>query len=256
MKLGFADRERFYGDPRFVDVPLARLLSRDYAETRRRLIDPGRAGPALPPPGAPMETGTPAGSLDTSYVAVVDRWGNAFSATPSDVSVDTPVVPGTGLCPSSRGAQNWADPTHASSVAPGKRPRLTPNPALAVAEGRFVMPFGTPGGDVQCQAMLQTLLNMTVFGMHAQEAIEAPRFSTYSFADSFEPHATFPNKLMLEARIPGATIEALAVMDHDAQPWPDWTWKAGAMCVVQQDLVRGTVTGAADPRRQAYAAGW
>jgi gamma-glutamyltranspeptidase / glutathione hydrolase len=256
MKLGFADRERWYGDPRFVDVPLARLLSRDYADARRRSIDARRAGPALPPPGSPVESGVAAGSLDTSYVAVVDRWGNAFSATPSDTSSDTPVIPGTGLCPSSRGSQNWADPAHTSSVAPGKRPRLTPNPAMAIAEGRFVMPFGTPGGDVQCQAMLQTLLNMTSFGMHAQEAVEAPRFSTYSFADSFEPHATFPNRLMLEDRIAGATGDALQAMGHEVQRWPDWTWKAGAMCVVQHDLVRGTLTGAADPRRQAYAVGW
>jgi gamma-glutamyltranspeptidase/glutathione hydrolase len=118
------------------------------------------------------------------------------------------------------------------------------------------MPFGTPGGDVQCQSMLQTLLNMVVFGMHAQEAVEAPRFATYSFADSFEPHTTYPNRLQIESRIARGTGDALQALGHGVQWWPDWTWTAGAMCVVQADLVRGTVTGAADPRRQAYAAGW
>lgn len=193
---------------------------------------------------------------DTSYVAVVDRHGNAFSATPSDVSYDSPIVPGTGLCPSSRGSQSWADPAHASGVAPGKRPRLTPNPALAIAPGRFVMPFGTPGGDVQVQAMLQTLLNIVVFGMNPQAAVEAPRFATRDFPDSFEPHARVPGRLNLEGRFPDAILRDLASRGHDVQAWPDWTWVAGAMCVVYQDLARGSIAGAADPRRPAYAAGW
>ena len=102
------------------------------------------------------------------------RPGMSFPATPSDVSYDTPVIPGTGLCPSSRGSQSWADPAHPSGVAPGKRPRLTPNPAMAVFDDGSVMAFGTPGGDVQVQAMLQAWLNLTLFGMEPQTAIEAP----------------------------------------------------------------------------------
>ena len=257
LKLAFADRERFYGDPRFVEVPLDRLLSAEHRERQRARIRPDRAldpyGPQheeTPSPGEPPPPG------DTSYVAVVDRHGNAFSATPSDVSYDTPVIPGTGLCPSSRGSQSWSDPAHPCSVAPGKRPRLTPNPALAIAPGRFVMPFGTPGGDVQVQAMLQTLLNIVVFGMNPQAAVEAPRFATRDFPDSFEPHARIKGRLNLEGRFPESTMKALAARGHDVEKWPDWTWVAGAMCAVRQDLARGIVEGAADPRRPAAAAGW
>ena len=259
LKLAFADRERYYGDPRFVDVPLDRLLSVEYQESQRARILSRRAldmDEAYAGGASFAVAGEPATPGDTSYVAVVDRYGNAFSATPSDVSYDSPIVPGTGLCPSSRGSQSWAAPGHASGVAPGKRPRLTPNPALAIAPGRFVMPFGTPGGDVQVQAMLQTLLNIVVFGMNPQAAVEAPRFATRDFPDSFEPHTRVPGRLNLEGRFPTATLDALAARGHDIQAWPDWTWVAGAMCVVYQDLERGIIEGAADPRRPASAAGW
>ena len=257
LKLAFADRERYYGDPRFVDVPLDRLLSDEHQERQRARIRQDRAldmDEAYA--GEASAAGEPSAPGDTSYIAVVDQHGNAFSATPSDVSYDSPIVPGTGLCPSSRGSQSWADPAHASGVAPGKRPRLTPNPALAISPGRFVMPFGTPGGDVQVQAMLQTLLNVVVFGMNPQAAVEAPRFATRDFPDSFEPHTRVPGRLNLEGRFPTATLDALAARGHDIQAWPDWTWVAGAMCVVYQDLERGIIEGAADPRRPASAAGW
>ena len=253
LKLAFADRERHYGDPRFVDVPLDRLLSANYGVAQRGRIVRERAlvgGAAAP------ASGEPATARDTSYIAVIDSQGNAFSATPSDVSYDTPVIPGTGLCPSSRGSQSWADPEHASGVAPGKRPRLTPNPALAIHEGHFIMPFGTPGGDVQCQAMLQVFLNIVVFAMNPQAAVEAPRFATYDSPDSFEPHAAYPGRLNLEARFPEATGRALAARGHEIHAGPDWTYLAGAVCTIYQDLERGTLAGAADPRRQGYAAGW
>src|SRR5204862_3895155 len=169
------------------------------------------AFPGMPPPGeiaghgarrviAPTSHRASAGAHDTSYVSVIDKEGNVFSATPSDPSYDTPVIPGTGLCPSSRGSQSWADPAHPSSVAPGKRPRLTPSPALAILPDGSPMPIGTPGGDVQAQAMLQVLLNMTAFGMNPQQAVEAPRFATYSFPDSFEPHSYSPGVLYVENR--------------------------------------------------------
>lgn len=256
LKLAFADRERWYGDPRFVDVPVRALLSDDYTRRRRALIRPGEAWPGLPPAGAPAG-GAPAGAPahDTSYVCVIDEAGNAFSATPSDVSFDTPVIPGTGLCPSSRGSQSWADPAHPASVAPGKRPRLTPNPALAIRDGAFLMPFGTPGGDVQIQTMVQAFLNVTVFGMNPQAAVEAPRCATHSFPNSFEPHDYHPGRLLLEARIPASVGEALAGWGHGVEWWPEWAWPAGAMCLLVKDLARGTIAAGADPRRPAYALG-
>jgi gamma-glutamyltranspeptidase/glutathione hydrolase len=251
LKLAFADRERYYGDPRFIDVPLERLLSADYAAARRKLIDPDKARIDAPP-----VTALPQVPRDTSYVCVVDRHGNVFSATPSDVSFDSPVIPGTGLCPSSRGSQNWCDASHASVLAPGKRPRLTPNPALAVKPGEWAMPFGTPGGDVQSQAMLQVLLNITLFGMAPQDAVEAPRIATYSFPDSFEPHQSFPGRLNAETRIDPQVVEGLAAKGHDLVRWPDWTWRAGAVCTILADERTGVLSGGADPRRASYAVGW
>jgi gamma-glutamyltranspeptidase/glutathione hydrolase len=186
---------------------------------------------------------------------VVDRDGNAFSATPSDVSTDTPVVPGTGLAVSSRGSQSWLVPEHPSAVAGGKRPRLTTNPAMVFREGRLVMPFGSPGGDVQAQAMLQVLLNLVVFGMTPQVAVEAPRFATQSFPDSFWPHRYFPGRVTLEGRIPDATADALAGIGHTVARWPDWEWRAGAVCLVRVDDA-GVRWAAADPRRDSYALAW
>ena len=147
---------------------------------------------------------------DTSIVAVIDGDGNAFCSTPSDTSWDTPVVPGTGLAVSSRGAQSWAVRGHPSCLAPGKRPRLTPNPALALKDDKPLMTIGTPGGDVQIQAMTQVAINILCHGMDDQAAIEAPRFATYSFPSSFAPFEYFPGLLKLEGRIDADVGDALA----------------------------------------------
>ncbi len=262
LNLAFADRDALYTDPRFGSVPMAALLSRDYAVARRRLIRPGQAFGAAPPsgmgqsaPGQGLRDLVELGSRDTSYIAVVDRHGNAFSATPSDNSFESPVVPGTGLCPSSRGSQSWADPAHPGSVAPGKRPRLTPSPAMARMPDGGLMPFGSPGGDVQPQAMLQALLNIVVFGMTLQEAVEAPRFASASLQGSFEPHAYNPGALLIEQRVPPDTRKALAAWGHVVEDWPAFTWKAGAVCAARQDKRTGVLSGGADPRRPAYAVG-
>ncbi len=268
IKLSFADRERFYGDPRFVDVPLDTLLSEAYAEERRRLIRADKAWPELPPAGvigsqygvqpvlAPRAVGSPPPPADTSYCCAIDRDGNIFSATPSDTSWDTPVIPGTGFCPSSRGSQSWAVPTHASSVVPGKRPRLTPNPAIAMQKGKMAMPFGTPGGDNQTQSMLQVLLNLAVFDMSIQDAIEAPRFMTHSQPDSFEPHTAFPGKVTVEGRVDKATTTALSALGHDVERLPDMTYKTAGVCAITSNLETGILEGGADPRRMSRAMGW
>ena len=163
---------------------------------------------------AAIAAASPALPGDTSYVCVVDRHGNVFSGTPSDVSWESPVIPGLGFCPSSRGSQSWAVPGHPSCVAPGKRPRLTPNPALARRGRQWTMAFGAPGGDLQPQGMLQVFLNHTVFGMSLQEAVEAPRFVTHSFPGSFEPHPYYPGAPRLEHGIAAAVGEALAARGH------------------------------------------
>jgi gamma-glutamyltranspeptidase/glutathione hydrolase len=258
VKIAFADRDAYYGDPRVVTVPAERLLSKAFAETRRALVGE-RAWREMPPAGdagarrepLPISGGGPE-SLDTSYVAVMDADGNAFSATPSDPNVDSPVVDGVGCVVSPRGSQGWLDPAHPSVVAPGKRPRLTPAPAMVLAGGRAVMPFGTPGGDVQQQAMLQVFLNVTVFGMSLQEAIEAPRVASRSFPDSFWPHVFSPGKLEAERRIPRDTRDALAALGHEVHEWPDWEWRAGAVCAVRAGD-GGTRWAGADPRRGSHA---
>ncbi|TMQ14915.1 MAG: gamma-glutamyltransferase family protein [Candidatus Rokuibacteriota bacterium] len=257
VKLAFADRDAYYGDPNFVKVPADRLLSKAYAAARRELVRE-RAWKEMPPAGEaaerrevlPLAGGSDA--LDTSYVAVVDAEGNGFSATPSDPNVDSPAVSGVGCVVSPRGSQGWLDPAHASVVAPGKRPRLTPAPAMAFTDGKLLMPFGTPGGDVQQQAMLQVFLNTTVWGMSLQEAIEAPRLASRSFPDSFWPHAYSPGKVEAERRLPRDTRDGLVALGHDVVDWPEWEWRAGAVCGVKIGP-EGTRWGGADPRRGALS---
>ena len=270
MKLAFADRDHYYGDPRFVRVPMETLLSPAYNVERRRMIRDDRAWPEMPAPGrvagfdqrhaaadrsaAALAAASRVMPADTSYVCVVDAQGNVMSATPSDSSWDGPVIPGLGFVPSTRGSQSWAVPGHPSCVAPGKRPRLTPAPAMAFKNGRVFMQFGTPGGDVQQQAMLQFFLNVTVFGMPPQRAVEQPRVATRSFPDSFWPHAYAPGKLEAESRIPAETRQALADLGHSVSAWPELEWRAGAVDAVMVDD-EGTRWAAADPRRGAQAIG-
>lgn len=285
LKLVFADREAFVTDPLFFNVPTAGMLDPGYLAARRELIDPARAYPEMPPagnpPGAPATArgndaapsiaddeidphdtrpldphrlGDP-GSADTSYVAVIDGAGNMFSATPSDPSADTIVIPGTGLCPSSRGSQSRGSRASINALAPGKRPRLTPNPAIALKHGAPLMAFGTPGGDVQIQAMLQVFLNSYVFGMDIQAAVEAPRFATYSYPSSFAPNDYHPGLLMVEQSIADETFDDLTARGHKAERWEDGTWKAGSVLAVQRDPATGGLVAGADPRRAGTARG-
>ncbi|HET6493016.1 MAG TPA: gamma-glutamyltransferase family protein [Burkholderiales bacterium] len=269
LKLAFSDRHNHFGDPKFIKVPMAGLMSDKYAAWRRSLISAEKASAGMPPAGDPKtltevanrwmpepRSAEAPGPGDTSYLCVIDKEGNAFSATPSDGSDKTPIIPEVGILCSGRGTQSWADPTHPCSVAPGKRPRLTPNPALAFKNGRAYMPFGTPGGDVQTQAMLQVFLNINAFGMAPQDAIEAPRFANYSYPGSFEPHPYFPGRLYLESRIERSVGDELASRGHQVYWWDELTWLAGAVCAIVADHRNGVLHGGADPRRPAYVLGW
>ena len=270
IKLAFADRHAYYGDPDFVDVPLPGLLSKAYAKERREQIDQLRAAPGMPSHGDPWQYQARGGQRsaiqapasldaewepDTSYTCVIDRWGNAFSATPSDGQLAEPLVPGLGITISTRGSQAWLDPDHPARVEPWKRPRLTPNPAMVVKDGELFMAFGTPGLDAQVQAMTQVFLNIVEFGMDPQEAIEAPRAISYSFPGSSWPHPYLPGRLNLEGRIDEVTANALESLGHDVELWPEWTELAGGACAIVVDKERGILQGGADPRRESYALG-
>lgn len=268
LKLAFADREAYVGDPGFIDVPLAGMLSKEYAVEQRARVDMARATPELPRagdpwrhegragriPAAPLPVGS-GSSADTSYVCAMDAEGNAFSATPSDPAFGSPLVPGLGIIVSTRGAQFWLEEGHPSAIAPRKRPRLTPTPAIAMRGGRAFMPFGCPGEDAQPQGMVQVLSNIVDFGMDVQEAIEAPRAITWSFPRSFWPHEYRPGFLGVEARIPQAVRDELGARGHDVHDYPDFAPAASSVCAITMDE-RGTLAGGADPRRESYAVGW
>ncbi len=263
LNLSFADRHAYYGDPDFVDVPIDELLSRDYTRQQRQRIDSARAFAEMPAPGLPAgstraPTPAPVGGteeFDTSFSCVVDRWGNGFAATPSDGLFHSPIVPGLGFIMSGRGSQSWLEEDHPSKVEPGKRPRLTPNPAMVFRDGRLVMPFGCPGGDAQPQAMVQLYLNVTEFGMNPQAAIEAPRFTSSNFPNSFWPHTYLPGRINLEGRIDTETVTELSRRGHDTLVRSDWepmSMAALSAIMVGED---GTLIGGADPRRDTYAIG-
>lgn len=272
LNLAFADREAYVGDPKFVKVPTQAMLSEAYARRQRTRIDMARAFGKMPEPGDPEGSAAHAGgaahevyaqargktgiSPDTIYCSVMDRHGNAYSATLSDNTDDTPVIPGTGLAISSRGCQSRLIPGHPSEVKPGKRPRLTPSPALALLDGRPFMAFGTPGGDVQSQSMLQVFLNVTEFGMAVQQAVEAPRVYSASFPNSFAPHDYFPGRLAIDGHMPAGIAEALWQRGHDVEVWPPFPAAGGAVCAVKRDPATGWLHAGADPRREAYAMAW
>ncbi|HVD51897.1 MAG TPA: gamma-glutamyltransferase family protein [Candidatus Udaeobacter sp.] len=268
FKLAAADREGFFGDPEQVEVPIAGLLAKKYASERRALIEDGRAHPELPAPGDPWRFEGRAGHAgyrpriaegvgapDTSFACAMDAEGNAFAATPSDPGLGAPLVRGLGMIVSTRGAQLWTTPGHPSAIAPGKRPRLTPNPALLMKDGRALMPFGCPGEDAQCQAMVQVVCNIVDFGMNTQAAIEAPRVISRSFPWTFHPHAYEPGVLTVEGRISPEVRDGLARRGHVIRMLPDVSPAAAGVCAVRR-LDTGTLEGGADPRRESYVAGW
>lgn len=270
MKLAFSDRHYFYGDPDFVDVPMKGLLSKEYAAERRGAIDMAKAWPEMPPKGDPWSYQGQAGrgeaamaplaspgpsEPDTSYACVVDKWGNAFSATPSDSFGSTPMVPGLGMIISSRGTQTWLEPDHPSRLEPRKRPRLTPNPSMAFKSGRLFMPFGTPGGDMQVQGMAQMFLNVVQFGLDPQQAVEEPRAASWSHPDSFWPHSYTPGRIQLEGRIPAEVGAEMEKRGHKVEWLSDWGYRASGLCGIMVDQELGTLIGAADPRADSYAVG-
>jgi len=258
VKLAFADRDRYYGDPKFSKIPEEILLSKSYAAERRKLIDPSKAsmesrpGELNAPGGLPSGASGVADVHDTTCVNVVDSKGNAFSATPSGAWLPSVIAGDTGIPFSTRLQSFVSVPGHANLLAPGKRPRVTLSPTMVLKDGEFYLAMSTPGGDNQDQAMLQVLINILDFGMSPQEAAEAPRFETEHFYSSFAFHEFVPGKVSLEGRIPKATGDALVGLGHKITMSTDWSNHSAPTVLLKKD---GVIHGAADPRRARFVFG-
>jgi gamma-glutamyltranspeptidase / glutathione hydrolase len=278
-KLAFADREAYYGDPAFVDVPLDELLSAAYNDERRRLVgetaDVGALRPGSPGGRTPRlaeVTGRPVGGEeagavgeptvrasgetrgDTCHVDVVDRWGNMISATPSGGWLQSsPVVPGLGFPLGTRAQMFWLEEGLPGSLAPGKRPRTALTPSFALRRGAPYLAFGTPGGDQQDQWSLLLFLRHVHHGLNLQEAVDAPAWHTEHFPSSFYPRRAEPGKLAVEERLGETAVEALRKRGHRVSVTDGWS--LGRLSAVSRDDA-GTLRAGANPRgMQGYAVG-
>jgi gamma-glutamyltranspeptidase/glutathione hydrolase len=289
MKLAYADRDTYYADPAFVQVPAEGLLSKAYAKQRASLIDPRHAsttfiaGDPLPfdstvktwtywkanervePHSRVDEADAFASrgldsagvSKDTTHMSVIDKDGNVFDATPSGGWIPGAVILGdTGIGMSIRGEQFWLDKTHANQLRPRSRPRYTLTPSLIFKDGTPLMALGTPGGDNQDQTILQAFLSVVEFwddwypNLHA--AFERPRVQTLHFFGSFWPHAPGFNKLNVEATIPDGVYDELRARGHDVSRLPAFGM-SGCATAVMIDPATGNRFAAGDPRRDCYA---
>lgn len=271
LKLAFADRDRFYGDPKFVKVPQRELLSKDYARARRDLIDIAKASTEQRP-GDPLngralsrmigmvlegESQVPLAERanDTTCVNVIDSAGNVFSATPSGAWLPSFVAGDTGIPISSRLQSFLLTAEHPNELKPGKRPRVTLSPTLVMKNGEPYAALSTPGGDNQDQALIQVLLNVTEFGMTPQEAVEAPRFETLHFVSSFDDHRFQPGVLRVDARIDPATIEELRKRGHKVEIRPAFEPTSAPTIIIFNPTTK-VIEAGADVRRGRYAVGW
>ena len=259
VKLAFADRDRYYGDPKFSKIPEETLLSKEYGKQRMGEIDPAKASMDSRPGafGGPLAmaqtTRVTEGVADTTCVNAADAQGNVFSATPSGAWLPSVIAGDTGIPMGTRLQCLLVNtPTHANSLVGGKRPRVTLSPTMVLKDGKPIFAMSTPGGDNQDQAMLQVLLNLIDFGMTPQEAVEAPRFQSEHFYATFANHEFIAGKVNIEDRIPKATMDEMTKLGHKvtvSRPWSN-----GSAPVVIQ-ISGGAFHGAADPRRGRYVYG-
>ena len=284
LKLGYADRDTYYGDPAFVQTPGEGLLSKAYAKQRASLIDPKHASRGFiagnplpfdskvkewkywvaniadgtknagPEPNAEPIRGT---LKDTTHIAIIDNTGNIFDATPSGGWIGGAVILGnTGIGMSVRGEQFWLDPTRAAQLRPRARPRYTLTPSIVLKDGQPFMAIGTPGGDNQDQTILQTFLEVVEFWNdwypNLHEAFEWPRVQTLHFFGSFWPHDAGFNRLNVEAGIPDEAFKELQARGHNVNRVRAQSISSCATAVLI-DPASGNRIAGADPRRDCYA---
>jgi gamma-glutamyltranspeptidase / glutathione hydrolase len=286
LKLAYADRDTYYGDPAFVETPGEGLLSKAYAKERAKLIDPKRAstsfqaGNPLPfdskvkkwtywtaniPGSAASASVTPiqiAQTMDgvikdTTHIAIIDKAGNIFDSTPSGGWIPGAVILGnTGIGMSIRGEQFWLDPDRAAQLRPRARPRYTLTPSIVLKDGQPFLALGTPGGDNQDQTILQAFLNIVEFGSlwypNLHEAFEWSRVQTLHFFASVWPHGTGFNQLNLESTLPDAVFQDLQSRGHRVAKSPRFGI-TGCATAVLLDHASGNRIAGADPRRDCYA---
>lgn len=267
LKLAYADRDTYYGDPKYSKIPGEILLSKAYAEERRSEIT-ARASQDFVP-GAingkrakhPSEVDMARYPIDdalmardTTCIDAVDRDGLMFSATPSGAWLPSVIAGDTGIPLTQRAQSFLLIEGHPNELAGGKRPRVTLSPTLITRDGKPFMALSTPGGDNQDQSLLQVILNVIEFGMNAQQAVEAPRFQTRHLVSSFDNHAMTRGDLLIDERMAGSAFQELTARGHKTGTRSRWA--SGAMPVVIKVLPNGVIEAGADPYGYRVARAW
>ncbi len=268
LKLAYADRDTYYGDPKFSHIPADVLLSKEYAAERRKLITDKASQEFLP--GAihgktghhPSEETLARVALDpvfmahdTTCVDAIDQEGIMFSATPSGAWLPSVIAGDTGIPLSERAQSFVLIPGSPNELGPGKRPRVTLSPTLVTsADGKPVEVLSTPGGDTQVQGLLQVMFNSLIFHMNAENAIEAPRFGTRHLVSSFDNHAWERGDLQLDDRIPSAVAADLAARGHHVSTMSRYS--NGTAPVLVKVLGSGALEAGADPYYNRSAHAW
>jgi len=267
LKLAYADRDTYYGDPKFVKIPTERLLSKQYAAERRKLIGPtasmdfrpGKIGPN--PPVHPslseivrVKIDDALMARDTTCIDAIDKDGIIFASTPSGAWMPSVIAGDTGIPLTERAQSFLLVPGNPNELAGGKRPRVTLSPTLVTENGRAAIALSTPGGDNQEQSLIQVLFDVIEFGMNAQEAVEAPRFQTRHLVSSFDNHAMSPGDLLLDERIAPAVVLELADRRHKVGTRT--RWGSGAAPVLIRIMPDGAIEAGADPYGYRVAHAW
>jgi gamma-glutamyltranspeptidase/glutathione hydrolase len=267
LKLAYADRDTYYGDPKFVRIPMERLLSKQYAADRRKLVGPRSSVEFRPGSPEGKTGGHPSEetmvqvriddalmAADTTTINAIDRDGMMFAETPSGSWLPSVIAGDTGIPLTQRAQSFLLVPGHPNEIAGGKRPRVTLSPTIVTRDGRPYLAVSTPGGDNQDQAMLQILINVIDFGMDAQEAVEAARFQTRHLVSSFDNHAMGRNELLLDERIIQPVLQELNNRGHKASQASKWN--NGSAPTVIRILPTGVIEAGADPYGHRTAAAW